>query len=41
MQNEPIVFVVDDDQEVRDAIQLLMESVGLEVEAFAYSRTSP
>ncbi|HEA25619.1 MAG TPA: response regulator transcription factor, partial [Ectothiorhodospiraceae bacterium] len=35
MPNEPIVFVVDDDQEVRDAIQLLMESVGLKVEAFA------
>lgn len=35
MRNEPIVFVVDDDQEVRDAIQLLMESVGLKVETFA------
>ncbi|NOR51321.1 MAG: response regulator [Gammaproteobacteria bacterium] len=35
MQSEPIVFVVDDDQEVRDAIQFLMESVGLKVESFA------
>jgi len=35
MQSEAVVFVVDDDQEVRDAIQLLMESVGLKVEAFA------
>jgi FixJ family two-component response regulator len=29
------VFVVDDDQEVRDALRLLMESVGLAVEDFA------
>jgi FixJ family two-component response regulator len=28
------VFVVDDDQEVRDALRLLMESVGLRVETF-------
>lgn len=34
MSNEPTVFVVDDDQEVRDALQLLMESVGLEVETY-------
>jgi two-component system response regulator FixJ len=34
MSQEPTVFIVDDDQEVREAIQLLMESVGLEVETF-------
>ncbi len=28
------VFIVDDDQEVRDALRLLMESVGLRVESF-------
>lgn len=28
------VFVIDDDQEVREALQLLMESVGLQVELF-------
>ncbi len=32
--NESTVFIVDDDQEVRDALQLLMESVGLQVELF-------
>lgn len=35
MENDPIIFVVDDDQQVRDAIQLLMESVGLKVQSFA------
>ncbi len=34
MSNETTVFVVDDDQEVRDALQLLMESVGLVVETY-------
>jgi two-component system, LuxR family, response regulator FixJ len=29
------VFVIDDDQEVREALQLLMESVGLLVETFS------
>ncbi len=29
------VFIIDDDQDVRDALQLLMESVGLSVESFA------
>jgi hypothetical protein len=29
MNNEPTVFIVDDDDEVREAIGLLMESVGL------------
>ncbi len=28
------IFIVDDDQEVREALQLLMESVGLKVELF-------
>ncbi|MES9844440.1 MAG: response regulator transcription factor [Candidatus Sedimenticola sp. PURPLELP] len=32
--SEVTVFIVDDDQEVRDALQLLMESVGLKVETF-------
>ncbi|MGE5155173.1 MAG: response regulator transcription factor [Bdellovibrio bacteriovorus] len=32
---EPTVFIVDDDQEVRDAIRLLMRSVGLEAQSFA------
>ena len=34
MSGETTVFVVDDDQEVRDALQLLMESVGLVVETY-------
>lgn len=34
MSSSGTVFVVDDDQEVRDALQLLMESVGLSVETF-------
>jgi len=34
MTGSSTVFIVDDDQEVRDALQLLMESVGLNVEAF-------
>jgi two-component system, LuxR family, response regulator FixJ len=32
------VFIVDDDQEVRDALKLLMESVGLRVECFESSQ---
>ena len=35
---EPTVFIVDDDAEVRAALQLLMQSVGLAVEAFASAR---
>jgi two-component system response regulator FixJ len=35
MSSESTVFIVDDDHEVRNAIQLLMESVGLRVETFA------
>jgi two-component system response regulator FixJ len=34
MNNEPTVFIVDDDDEVREAIGLLMESVGLPSESF-------
>ncbi len=34
MSSHSTVFVVDDDQEVRDALQLLLESVGLEVQTF-------
>jgi two-component system response regulator FixJ len=32
--NQKTVFVIDDDQEVREALQLLMESVGLKVEVY-------
>jgi len=39
MKSEPTVFVVDDDQEVRDAIKLLMESVGLKVKTFASAQS--
>jgi FixJ family two-component response regulator len=35
MKNEPTVFVIDDDQEVREALQLLMESGGLSVQSFS------
>ena len=34
MNSEACVFIVDDDREVRDALQLLMESVGLEGACF-------
>jgi FixJ family two-component response regulator len=34
MTHNPTVFIVDDDQEVRDAIKLLMDSVGLAAETF-------
>ncbi|MDH3355687.1 MAG: response regulator [Chromatiales bacterium] len=35
MHSDPVVFVIDDDQQVREAIQLLMESIGLKVASFA------
>ena len=35
MSNDPTVFIVDDDSEVRDALKLLMESVGLDALAFS------
>ncbi len=34
MSDMPTVFIVDDDAEVRDAIKLLMDSVGLRAETF-------
>lgn len=38
MSHEPTVFIVDDDREVREAILLLMESVGLAAQSFASAR---
>jgi len=38
VSDQASVFVVDDDREVRDALQLLMESVGLRVECFESSQ---
>jgi FixJ family two-component response regulator len=35
MSSEPTVFIVDDDREVREAIELLMSSVGLASESYA------
>jgi two-component system response regulator FixJ len=35
MSKEPIVFVVDDDQAIRSSLKWLIESVGLQVEAYA------
>ena len=35
MPSEPTVFVVDDDSEVRDTLQWLVASVGLNIETFA------
>ena len=34
-QREPTVFIVDDDEEVRNGLQLLLESVGLSTACFA------
>lgn len=34
MDTDPTVFVIDDDQGVREAISLLIESIGLAVEAY-------
>lgn len=34
MNNQPTVFIVDDDKEVREAIGMLMDSVGLPNESF-------
>ncbi len=38
MTPEPTIFIVDDDQEVREALQLLMDSVGLQARTFASAR---
>jgi len=35
---EPTVFIVDDDQEVREALELLMSSIGLEAETYGSAR---
>lgn len=35
MQNDAVVYVVDDDQAVRQALRLLMQSVGVECRTFA------
>lgn len=37
-ESDPIVFVVDDDASVRDAVKRLIESVGLRVETFGSTR---
>ncbi|MDD4857018.1 MAG: response regulator transcription factor [Candidatus Krumholzibacteria bacterium] len=37
-ENEPVVFIVDDDPDVRSLITRLIQSVGLPVEAFASSQ---
>jgi FixJ family two-component response regulator len=37
--SEPTVFIIDDDDEVRDAIALLMRSVGLAVQGFDSAQT--
>ena len=34
-EEQPVVFVIDDDASVRDAVEDLLRSVGLEVESFA------
>lgn len=39
MNRSPCVFIVDDDQQVRGALKLLMESVGLEVETYTSAQT--
>src|ERR1700678_4524222 len=36
--SDPIVFVVDDDESVRDAVRRLIASVGLRVETFGSTR---
>ena len=38
MDSDPIVFVVDDDASVRDAVKRLIASVGLRVETFGSTR---
>ncbi len=35
MNKQPTIFIVDDDEQVRNALTLLMESVGLQVEKFS------
>jgi len=38
LSTAPTVFIVDDDAEVRDAIELLMQSVGLRTEVYGSAR---
>jgi FixJ family two-component response regulator len=38
MNTEPIVYVVDDDQAVRDSLRWLIESIGHRVEAFDHAQ---
>ncbi len=35
MREQPIIFIIDDDEQVRNALILLMESVGLAIESYA------
>ncbi|MCU7833760.1 MAG: response regulator transcription factor [gamma proteobacterium symbiont of Taylorina sp.] len=35
MNNSPVIFIVDDDEQVRSALTLLMQSVGLIVESYS------
>lgn len=35
MPAEPVVFIVDDERDVRDAVSMLIRSIGLPVQAFA------
>ena len=37
----PIVFVVDDDASVREALSSLIRSIGLRIEAFAFRKGIP
>jgi RNA polymerase sigma factor (sigma-70 family) len=39
MTNDPTVFIVDDDEGVRSALALLMESIGMPVETFESAQT--
>lgn len=39
MPNEVTVFIVDDDEEVRDALELLMQSIGLNAETYDSAQT--
>jgi len=39
MTNSPTVFVIDDDEAIRDAIRFLLESVALEVAVFSSAET--
>jgi two-component system, LuxR family, response regulator FixJ len=36
---DPVIFIVDDDEAVRDSLKLLLETHGLEVEVYASTET--